>query len=295
MSATVGVLLLLARRPENIELEPVDPALLVRETAPGAGLLSLDLPESREVQAGPPWRVSSSESAGQCPALLGKWPRCRAPGRTCAPGVQCGAHPRGYGHLCPQGACRVPGDATPGGSGLGLSLVRRACEHLGWSVSYRHSGENETLFEVRFVPDSDGESMCEDRRHEQGPPAGRTGPAAGLRAALARDFRVRQAARHATETRRRARGQPSAGHAPFPQRAGHGGTVQRRAGDQPGGRASAAPAFHGRTVRPQGATCWPRSTPGPSRPPWARPAVPWPATRPSWRTPAATWAAMKSW
>ena len=34
-----------------------------------------------------------------------------------------------------------------------------ACEQLGWSVSYRHSGENETLFEVRFVPDSDGERV----------------------------------------------------------------------------------------------------------------------------------------
>ena len=51
MSATVGVLLLLARRPENIELEPVDLALLVRETAQGQDCFSLDLPESREVQA----------------------------------------------------------------------------------------------------------------------------------------------------------------------------------------------------------------------------------------------------
>lgn len=54
---------------------------------------------------------------------------------------------------------RARGDATPGGSGLGLSLVRRACEQLGWSVSYRHSGENETLFEVCFAPDSDGERV----------------------------------------------------------------------------------------------------------------------------------------
>ena len=55
----------------------------------------------------------------------------------------------------------VQGDESRsrGGSGLGLSLVRRACEQLGWSVSYRHSGENETLFEVRFVPDSDGERV----------------------------------------------------------------------------------------------------------------------------------------
>ena len=59
----------------------------------------------------------------------------------------------------PAGACPCPGDATPGGSGLGLSLVRRACEQLGWSVSYRHSGENETLFEVCFAPDSDGERV----------------------------------------------------------------------------------------------------------------------------------------
>ena len=40
------------------------------------------------------------------------------------------------------------------------------------------------------------ENVCEDQ-HEQGPPAGRTGPAAGLCAALAGLFRARQAARHA--------------------------------------------------------------------------------------------------
>ena len=80
MSATVGILLLLARRPENIELEPVDLALLVRDTVQGQDCFSLELPESRE-------------SAGLCPALLGKWPCCRAPGRACAPGAQCGAHP----------------------------------------------------------------------------------------------------------------------------------------------------------------------------------------------------------
>ena len=51
MSATVGILLLLARRPENIELEPVDLALLVRDTAQGQDCFSLELPESREVQA----------------------------------------------------------------------------------------------------------------------------------------------------------------------------------------------------------------------------------------------------
>ena len=39
------------------------------------------------------------------------------------------------------------------------AVVRRACEQLGWSVSYRHSGENETLFEVCFAPDSDGERV----------------------------------------------------------------------------------------------------------------------------------------
>ena len=53
MSATVGILLLLARRPENIELEPVDLALLVRDTAQGQDCFSLELPESREVQAQP--------------------------------------------------------------------------------------------------------------------------------------------------------------------------------------------------------------------------------------------------
>ena len=94
MSATVGILLLLARRPENIALEPVDLALLVRDTAQGQDCFSLELPrEPGSAGAACPGGDRRQESAGQCPALLGKWPCCRAPGRACAPGAQCGAHP----------------------------------------------------------------------------------------------------------------------------------------------------------------------------------------------------------
>ena len=75
MSATVGILLLLARRPENIELEPVDLALLVRDTAQGQDCFSLELPESREVQAQPALAgivVKNLRGACPCPG------RCHA-------------------------------------------------------------------------------------------------------------------------------------------------------------------------------------------------------------------------
>ena len=114
MSATVGVLLLLARRPENIDRARGSGPAGARD-GPGAGLLFAG-PSRKPGSAGTarPGGYRRQESAGQCPALLGKWPRCRAPGRTCAPGVQCGAHPRGYGHLCPRGACPCPGGRHAG-------------------------------------------------------------------------------------------------------------------------------------------------------------------------------------
>lgn len=72
MSATVGILLLLARRPENIELEPVDLALLVRDTAQGQDCFSLELPESREVQAQPALAGSSSRICWTMPGFTRK-------------------------------------------------------------------------------------------------------------------------------------------------------------------------------------------------------------------------------
>lgn len=41
------------------------------------------------------------------------------------------------------------GNGTPG-SGLGLALVRRACEHLGWAVNYRPGPDGGNVFYVRF-------------------------------------------------------------------------------------------------------------------------------------------------
>ena len=160
MSATVGVLLLLARRPENIELEPVDRALLVRETAQGQDCFSLDLPESREVQAQPALAGIVVKNLLDNARLYSENGRVAVHLDGHALQVcNAGRIPEDMDIFARGVRARVRGDATPGGSGLGLSLVRRACEHLGWSVSYRHSGENETLFEVRFVPDSDGEHV----------------------------------------------------------------------------------------------------------------------------------------
>ena len=160
MSATVGVLLLLARRPENIELEPVDLALLVRETAQGQDCFSLDLPESREVQAQPALAGIVVKNLLDNARLYSENGRVAVHLDGHALQVcNAGRIPEDMDIFARGVRARVRGDATPGGSGLGLSLVRRACEHLGWSVSYRHSGENETLFEVRFVPDSDGEHV----------------------------------------------------------------------------------------------------------------------------------------
>lgn len=160
MSATVGVLLLLARRPENIELEPVDLALLVRETARGQDCFSLDLPESREVQAQPALAGIVVKNLLDNARLYSENGRVAVHLDGHALQVcNAGRIPEDMDIFARGVRARVRGGATPGGSGLGLSLVRRACEHLGWSVSYRHSGENETLFEVRFVPDSDGEHV----------------------------------------------------------------------------------------------------------------------------------------
>ena len=160
MSATVGILLLLARRPENIELEPVDLALLVRDTAQGQDCFSLELPESREVQAQPALAGIVVKNLLDNARLYSENGRVAVRLDEHVLQVRnAGRIPEDLDIFARGVRARARGDATPGGSGLGLSLVRRACEQLGWSVSYRHSGENETLFEVCFAPDSDGERV----------------------------------------------------------------------------------------------------------------------------------------
>ena len=160
MSATVGILLLLARRPENIALEPVDLALLVRDTAQGQDCFSLELPESREVQAQPALAGIVVKNLLDNARLYSENGRVAVRLDEHVLQVRnAGRIPEDLDIFARGVRARARGDATPGGSGLGLSLVRRACEQLGWSVSYRHSGENETLFEVCFAPDSDGERV----------------------------------------------------------------------------------------------------------------------------------------
>lgn len=158
MSATVGILLLLARRPEHIAPEPVDMARLVRETAQGQDCFRLDLPDGLEVEA------HAALAGIIVKNLLDNARLYSENGQVAVHLDACALQVRNAGRI-PEDldifargvrAC-ARGSATPGGSGLGLSLVRRACEQLGWSVSHRHSGDNETLFEVRFAPGSHGE------------------------------------------------------------------------------------------------------------------------------------------
>ncbi|WP_300718215.1 HAMP domain-containing sensor histidine kinase [uncultured Desulfovibrio sp.] len=160
MAATVGVLLLLARRPENIEPEPVDLALLVRECAQGQDCFALDLPATQEVQAQAALARIVVKNLLDNARLYSENGRVAV--RLDADALQvrnAGRIPEDLDIFARGVRVRARGDATPGGSGLGLSLVRRACEQLGWSVTYRHSGENETLFEVRFAPDDHGEQL----------------------------------------------------------------------------------------------------------------------------------------
>ena len=48
------------------------------------------------------------------------------------------------------------GKANGSGSGLGLSLVYRACEHMGWRVDYAVPPEGGTEFIVHFPGSSTG-------------------------------------------------------------------------------------------------------------------------------------------
>ena len=132
----------------------------MRDTAQGQDCFSLELPESREVQAQPALAGIVVKNLLDNARLYSENGRVAVRLDEHVLQVRnAGRIPEDLDIFARGVRARARGDATPGGSGLGLSLVRRACEQLGWSVSYRHSGENETLFEVRFVPDSDGERV----------------------------------------------------------------------------------------------------------------------------------------
>ena len=128
--------------------------------AQGQDCFSLELPESREVQAQPALAGIVVKNLLDNARLYSENGRVAVRLDEHVLQVRnAGRIPEDLDIFARGVRARARGDATPGGSGLGLSLVRRACEQLGWSVSYRHSGENETLFEVCFAPDSDGERV----------------------------------------------------------------------------------------------------------------------------------------
>lgn len=67
---------------------------------------------------------------------------------------------QGRREATPAGTTHAAGLAASAGSGLGLSLVLRACEHLGWRLEYHAAApEAETVFRVYFppVPDAEGD------------------------------------------------------------------------------------------------------------------------------------------
>lgn len=41
-------------------------------------------------------------------------------------------------------------DTNHPGSGLGLSIVKRVCDHLGWDISYKHKDSGGSQFEIQF-------------------------------------------------------------------------------------------------------------------------------------------------
>lgn len=200
MSATVRTLLLLARRPEDIERGPLDLSGQMRGLIRGGergGLLRLAGPEADGPEKGGGERGAASLPVDGGPALLFA---------DVADGVQAVGQKelaaivfknlldnacrytengRVYLRLTPEmlevrNSGRIPGDldifargvrgpqancagdparsgheraAGSAGSGLGLSLALRACEHLGWWLERdRVAPKEESMFRVFFPP-----------------------------------------------------------------------------------------------------------------------------------------------
>lgn len=179
MSATVRTLLLLARRPEDIERGPLDlsgqmrglirggergaaslpvdggPALLFADVADGvqavgqkelAAIVFKNLLDNacRYTENGRVYLRLTPEmlevrNSGRIPGDLDIFARgVRGPQANCA------GDPARSGHE------RAAGSA---GSGLGLSLALRACEHLGWRLERdRVAPKEESVFRVFFPP-----------------------------------------------------------------------------------------------------------------------------------------------
>lgn len=159
MTATVGTMLLLARKPEQLERRDFDFSALARREAENARLLlaGRDVALRCCVPETLPLRGNPELAALVLHNLLDN--ACRYTGRGAVsleadaagltltdtappidPGVRARMFERGV-----RGTDRTPG------SGLGLSLVQRGCERLGWSVSHE-AWEGGNRFRVRFGP-----------------------------------------------------------------------------------------------------------------------------------------------
>lgn len=199
MSATVRTLLLLARRPEDIEREPLDLGSelrgLIRECT-RSGMLRLTAPEKEcppeadgpvllfADMASAVWSVGQKELAAiVLKNLLDNACRYTENGRVylrLTPGM---LEVRNSGHIPEDldifargvrgmrtdgvsgparqtreraagftGAAGPVNPAGSAGSGLGLSLALRACEHLGWRLERGMAAPEETVFRVLFPP-----------------------------------------------------------------------------------------------------------------------------------------------
>ncbi|MGE9984982.1 sensor histidine kinase [Desulfovibrio sp. SGI.169] len=190
MADTARTLLLLARRPEALEREALDMGAVLRaligEDA-RSGLLRLVAAEADgqeaacPAQAGGPvllcaemaagvWSLGQKELAAIVfKNLLDNARRYTENGRVylrLTPGMlevrnggripdELDIFARGVRGPARQreGGAASADSAAPAGSGLGLSLALRACEHLGWRLErHRPAVEAETVFRVLFPP-----------------------------------------------------------------------------------------------------------------------------------------------
>ena len=158
MSETVNTLLLLARRPEQLERGPLDMTALVCAQANAVEQAFARRGLAFEIDAAPGIVVRGHAGLAGLVVrnLLDNALRYAETGgvvlRLDAEGliVEDGGPPITENlreRLFERGV--RGGNGTPG-SGLGLALVRRACEHLGWAVNYRPGPDGGNVFYVRF-------------------------------------------------------------------------------------------------------------------------------------------------
>ena len=158
MTGTVGTMLLLARAPERLECRPFDLSALARREGEAARerlrgrpvAYAESLPDRLMVRGNPELAALILHN------LLDNACRYTEAGRVeltvdaagivlsdTAPSIDPGVRARMF-ERGTRGASRVPG------SGLGLSLVQRGCERLGWRVAHE-PWEGGNRFRVRFA------------------------------------------------------------------------------------------------------------------------------------------------